>query len=160
MTPTQNEDTALPQLEIVRAATNDPALAKRTMKLGDREFAIVDLPYDDYLLFVAQAQPLIELLMGSLPGVKAAGLLDTLTPATLISYCATSLPEMARIVCSQTDAKITADDVKRLGKSPIALAMLVLAQVEQNGIIAEFRSFFQQMSPLLKALIPAKRPVQ
>lgn len=144
------------QLEIVRAATNDPALAKRTVKLGEREFPVIDLEYDDYMLFMAQLQPLLECVLGSLPGVKSTGLLDTLTPATLVTYCAKSLPEMARIVCSQSDPTVTTAEVKKLGKTPFALAYIVLAQIEQNNIITTVKDFFAQIYPLLKSALSAK----
>jgi hypothetical protein len=144
------------QVEIVRAATNDPSLALRTIKLGDREFPVLDLEYDDYMLFIAQVQPLIEALLGSLPGVKNTGLLDSLTPATLITYCAKSLPEMARIVCAQSDPTITVAEVKKLGKTPFVLATVVLAQIEQNQIITAVKSFFEQIAPLLRAAMQRK----
>ena len=140
----------LSKLSIVRAATNDPALSERKIVLGDRTFPIVDLAYDHYILFLAQLQPLLVGILGSIPGIKTLGLTSTVTPTALIAYCGASLPEMARIVCAQTDPEITVVEVKLLGKTPFKLAELVLAQIEQNHIINDIRDFFVQLAPLLK----------
>jgi len=137
-------------LHIVRAVTNDPSLAERTVVLGDRTFPVLDLPYDQYTLFLAQLQPLLEGLLGTLPGLSGLGLNDALTPAALITYCGKSLPEMARIVCAQSAPEITVAEVKLLGKTPFKLASVVLEQIDQNGIIADIKAFFVQLAPLLK----------
>lgn len=150
------EEKTLTQLEIVRAATNDPALAARTVKLGDREFPVLDLEYDDYMLFMAQVTPLLESLLGSLPGVRNLQLVDTITPSSIISFCGKSLPELARIVCSQSAPAITVAEVKKLGKTPFALALVVLAQIEQNQMITSVKDFFLRIAPLLTAVLPSK----
>ena len=155
MAPTTNEP-KMTQLEIVRAVTNSPALATRTFTMSGRTFEILDLQYDDYMLFMAQLQPLFEALLGALPGVRNMGLLNTLSPATLITYCGKSLPEMARIVCSQSDPDITVAEVKKLGKTPFVLAALVLSQVEQNNIINAVKDFFESIVPLMKAALSQK----
>ena len=137
-------------LHIVRAVTNDPTLAERQVTLGDRVFPVLDLPYDQYILFLAELRPLLEGLMGTIPGLKDLSVVGALTPAALVTYCGNSLPRMAQIVCVQSDPDITVDDVKRLGKTPFKLASVVLAQVEQNAIIADIKAFFVQLAPLLR----------
>lgn len=142
---------AVTQLDIVRAATNDPALAKDTATLGDRTFPLVDLPYDDYIRFLALLQPLLETLTSQLARTAGigTGLASILSPNALVKYCAESLPEMVCIICEQTDPTITVSEVKRLGKTPFALATIVLLQVQQNRIIADITDFFVQILPFL-----------
>jgi len=147
------EQTQTPtKLEIVRAATNAPELSTRTVPLGDREFKVVDLEYDDYLLFMAQLQPLLEGLLGNLPGVRGLGLSSVLSPTDIMRYCGKSLVDMAVIVCKQTDPSVTAEEVKRLAKSPFKLVTVVMAQIEQNNIIGELKDFFNLVLPLLKGI--------
>lgn len=146
----------LSQIDVVRAATNDPLLSDRKVRLGEREFTVVDLEYDAYLEFMAYMKPLLECALSAIPGVAGAGVSELLTPASLVSYCSKELPQMARLVCAQTDPDITVADVKRLGKTPFALAMVVLAQIEQNDMIRVVKDFFVQTAPLLKSLISAR----
>jgi hypothetical protein len=144
-----NTESTLPQLEIVRAATNDPSLATRTVTLGDREFPIVDLPYSEYLAYLTKLQPLIQGVAGRLGAMRGLVEPTELGLGTLMEYCVNDLPEMVQISLRQTDPGITVEQVKKLGKTPFKLAYVVLAQIEQNNIISEVADFFVQMLPLL-----------
>lgn len=134
-------------IEIARAATNDPALATTSVKLGERDFPLMDMPYEDNVKFLAFLQPLLESVAGRMSGVSV----DTgLASAGLMKYCAEHLPEMACMVCKQSDPSITVEEVKRLGKSPVRLASVVAAQMQHDRTINDIVDFFKQMLPLLK----------
>jgi len=154
-TPT-TDTPATPQLtdaQKTRAAVNDPA---DHFILGGRTFKIVDLPYDDYLRFILLMEPLVQMLVQSasqsgkvsIPGME----LDTssISAMGLARYCGDSLPEMVRIICSQTEPEITVEEIKKLGRNPFVLAKIVILQVSQNGIIRDFTDFFAQILPLFK----------
>lgn len=134
--------------DIVRAATNDPAMSTASFKLGERSFPIVDLPYDDYIKFLAFLQPLFDAFATALSGRGSVG--DTLTASDLLKYCASSLPEMVLLMCRQTDKDMTADEVKRLGRNPFVLANAVLAQVTHNSVIEDIKSFFEQITAMMR----------
>lgn len=154
--------TELSQTEVIRAATNAPELSTISVTLGDRAFKVVDLEYDDYMVFLAKLQPLLMSFASAVAGrfgVAAPDLdVSTVNPASVIQYCGQDLPEMACIVCRQTDPGITVDDVKKLGKTPFALAKVVLAQVKQNRVINDLMDFFAQVLPLLTATMSSKSP--
>lgn len=139
------------QKEIVRAATNDPSLSTASFTLGDRTFTIVDLPYDDYIKFFAYLQPLIEKFAGAVTGIAfTTAQADDLSVSGLIKYCSESLPEMVRMMCSQTDPTVTVEDVKKMVRSPFKLAAIVMEQVKANKVIEDMTDFFEQIVPLLK----------
>jgi hypothetical protein len=153
-TPTPIEPTpepALTEAQKVRAAVNDPA---DKFTLGGRVFNIVDLPYDDYLRFIVLLEPLLKGIVGaatssiSIPGMEFSA--STLSASSIASFCGESLPEMVRIICSQTEPDITAKEVKTLGKNPFQLAKVVMKQVAQNGLIKDFTDFFGQILPLIQ----------
>src|SRR6185436_10259233 len=107
----------------VQAALNVPELAQMGFKMGDKEYPILDLPYDDYIQFLALLQPFLEAFTGQL--AKAAGLGDNSGAATatsLIKYCAETLPEMVQIIARQSVPAITVQDVKILCKTPFKMA--------------------------------------
>jgi hypothetical protein len=140
-------DNKITNIEIARAATNDPALAATKVQLGDREFPVMDMSYEDNVKFLAYLQPLLESVAGRVAGISGdAGLAS----AGLLKYCGDALPEMARMVCKQSDPSITVEEVKRLGKTPIRLAGVVAAQMQHDRTIADIVDFFKQMLPLLK----------
>lgn len=148
--------TELTQKEIVRAATNDPVLSEVKVKLGDREFPILDLPYDDYIKFLAHLQPLMEVFLGKIGAIQGVEMpvASSLNAASLVAYCAADLPEMVQIIIAQSDPTVTAEEVKRQGKNPFKLAAIVLEQIQQNRMIADFSDFFLQVLPLMKAAAP------
>lgn len=144
------EETILSQTEIVRAATNDPMLSDDSFTLGDRTFQIVDLAYDDYIMFFTYLQPLFEsFASGITDGVISTG--ANFSVSDLLKHCASSLPNMVCLMCRQTDPYITAEDVKKLGKNPFVLAAAVLKQIRRNRMIEDISDFFEQILPLLKA---------
>lgn len=137
--------------QIVQAATNDPALSEQTAVLGDRTFKIVDLEYDDYLLFLTKLGPLLKGVASGL--LLNQGLGGGLDAASIVEYCSSDLPDLACIVCRQTDKDITPKEIKLLAKSPFRLATLVMAQIHRNDMIAEISSFFQLMLPVMKVAV-------
>ena len=149
------ETKELSSAEISRAFTNDPVLSTDDFQLGDRTFKVVDLGYDDYITFMTMLEPLLSALVGKISaksGLKLPDIdLGTFTISGLTSYCKDSLPEMVRIICSQTDPTITIEEVKTLGKTPFKLAEIVIIQVNRNGIVKEFTAFFGQILRLMKA---------
>lgn len=147
----------LTEREIIRAATNDAALSDRTFQLGDREFKVVDLDYDNYLKFLTLMQPLLEAVAGTIASHRGVALATTgekISVGALIGYCSTQLPEMARIVCSATDPDINISEIKKLAKTPFKLAEVVITQIEQNNIIRDISDFFAQSLRLLQAVMP------
>lgn len=146
----------LSKQEIVRAATNDPSLSQKIVLLGDREFPIVDLPYKDHILFLAKLQPLLEGLAAGVASTLKVPLPGAgLTAAGLLKYCMESLPEMACIVCRQTDPTITPEYVMEKAKSPIQLATIVLKQIEHNNTLTELSDFFVQVIPMINSAMAA-----
>lgn len=141
------DSTSLSKKEITRAATNDPELSEKVVTLKGREFKIVDLPYDEHLKFLTGLEPLIEGISGALTG-DGISAESSFSLSTIVKYCGEAIPEMACIVCKQTDSTLTVDDVKNLG-SPIKLASLVFTQIEQNNMIDEIADFFVQSLQLL-----------
>jgi hypothetical protein len=149
--------TPIKPTDVSRAIVNSP-VAEFT--LGDRTFRLVDLPYDDYLLFASHLTPLLEVVFGSLAGVMDVNVTPktSITAASVIEYAGSSLPELVRIVCSQTDPDISIGEIKKMSlqgspKGPFKLAEIVLKQIEQNKIINDFASFFGQMLPLMKNVL-------
>lgn len=134
--------------EKIRAAVNLPA---DQFQLGDRVFEIKDLPYDDYITFVAYVSPLIDSLVSriaanapvAIPGLQLSG--TTFSALSILTLCKDALPKMVCIMCRQTDPSITEDEVKKLAKRPVVLANAVIKQMQQNGIIKDFTDFFGQM---------------
>jgi hypothetical protein len=144
----------LTEQDKLRAALNLPA---DQFALGDRVFNIVDLPYDDYIHFVNYMTPFLELLVSrvsqkfttvQVPGIEIKP--ETFNAASLITSVGKSLPEMVQIICRQTDPDITIAEVKRLAKKPTVLAVAVMKQIKQNGIIRDFSDFFGQVVGAMK----------
>lgn len=142
--------------EAVKAVINTPELSELKFTLGDKEFKVIDLGYDDYLKFITFLTPMLEVLLGSLASVKGV---RVMTPTTeinaksIITYCGESLPELVCIVCNQTDTSVTKEDVKIWAKSPFTLCHIVLLQIEKNAIISDFASFFAATLPLIKGAL-------
>jgi hypothetical protein len=150
------ETPAVSQHEMVRAALNAPELSEREFKLGDKVYKVIDLEYDDYLMFVELLTPLFEMLQNR--ANEAISVPDiALTPEAgldfkaVLKYCKNDLPELVRIICRQTDPDITVEQIKKAG-NPIKLANIVLQQILQNNMIQEFADFFVQMIPLMRAV--------
>ena len=151
---TPTESPKLSKEEQIQAAVNSPELSEQSFQLGDQTFKIIDLPYDDYLQFVSMLSPLLDAFISKLtPAASIPGInLDSgkVTSAALLKYCGTTLPEMVRIICSQTDPAITVETIKAKGKNPFRLAGIVMQQISRNNIIGDFADFFAQIAPLLR----------
>lgn len=147
---TKVEEPKMSTKEIHRAATNDPELSDNTFVLGERTFTVVDLEYDSYLKFITKLAPLMKAVAGGLLASRGSSVPNMLDPAMLVEMCINDLPELAALVCQQTDKSVTTEEVKRLGKTPFKLAHIVLKQIEQNKIISEISDFFAQMLPLMR----------
>lgn len=145
--------------EAALAAIN--ILSNYTVTLGDKEFKVVNLSYDDYIKFITLLTPMLETFFGSIAsvsGVRLAPSSGVLSPGALIKYAGDVLPELACIVCNQTDPSVTVNDVKLWAqqgepKGPFKLAEVVIKQIEQNKIINDFASFFAQMLPMIKTAL-------
>lgn len=147
-----NKKPEVTAIDTARAFTNSPTLSSNTVTLGDREFTIVDLPYDDYVQFLAHLQPLIEGLVSKLAQVKGINFsADGITGSAILAYCLKSLPEMVRLSLKQTEPDLTIQEIKKLAGTPFKMANVVLKQIEQNHIINEVSGFFVQVAPLLRA---------
>ncbi len=139
--------------QAVKAAVNSPDMSDIGFKLGTREFKVIDLGYDDYLKFITFLTPMLEVFIGSLASVEGVNVLkqsSDIDATSIIKYCGERLPSIVCIVCNQTDPTVTQDDVKKWAKSPFELCNIVLLQIEKNGIISDFASFFAATLPLLK----------
>jgi hypothetical protein len=148
---------SLSEQEILAAATNHPSLSTDEFVLGDRTYKVVSLPYDDYITFLTYLQPFLDGIVGkiadkaevSIPGISLSSPIDA---SAFVRFCGKSLPEMARLICKQTNPDITVDEIKVQAGNPFVLASIVLKQVNKNKMIATFASFFGQLTPLLKSL--------
>lgn len=154
-TNAQAPEVVLTEAQILEAATNSPVLSPDEFQLGDKTFKLVYLPYDDYVQFLGHLQPVLEALVNkkaekagiAIPGIDLSA---SLNPSSILKFCSSSLPEMVRLICKQTDAKITTADIKTLARSPFALATIVLKQVSKNEVLKDFTSFFAQVTPLFR----------
>lgn len=151
---------ALSEKDIIRAATNSPLLANDKFQLGDRVFPVVDLPYDEYVTFISLLSPLFEAMAGAVtakygtdavPGISLDA--SKFNPGLLLKLCALALPDLVHIMARQSDPKITVEDVKKLGSKPTTLAVAVIKQITQNGMIRDFADFFVQMVGVMTAQI-------
>lgn len=151
-------ESTLTNEQINRAAWND---AVEHFTLGGREFKIVDLPYDDYTRFLSYIAPLMEHIVKKMVLSQAAGLAlpdgialepTSFTAFDLLKVCTDNLPQMAQLVCKQTDPFITVEDVKKLAGKPMPLADIIIRQIVQNGMIGDFKDFFERMISMLKAM--------
>jgi hypothetical protein len=149
-TPTVETPSLSPE-QILRAATNDPALSKDTFTLGSKTFKVVDLKYDDYLKFITYLSPLLDAIAKSMLSMtgRVEESEEKFSTSTLFQYCGKELPEMARIVCAQTEPDITPDEVKELAGTPFKLIDVVWAQIVRNKMIDEIAAFFGRMAALL-----------
>ena len=155
-------ETELPTLskeEIVRAALNNPELSNNQFQLGDKTYTIVDLSYDDYMVFISMLQPVIDQLMKGAAGRQGINLngVDvaptSLSTSNIITYCSDNLPRMVQIICRATEPEITIEQIKKDAKNPFKLADIVLQQVIQNNMIRDFATFFRSVLPLMKQTI-------
>lgn len=149
----------LTNTELLRAATNDPALSKTKFTLGDKTFTIMDFKYDDYMKFINYLSPLLDTFIrgmtnGALGLDGFAG--ASFTVQQIFQYCADELPQMALLVARQSDPEVTVDQLKELAGTPFNLAKLCLAQINHNKIIEAFGDFFVQMTQTLKGSLSTK----
>jgi hypothetical protein len=141
---------SLTQQDIARAVTNDPALSTDEVMVGDKVVKIIDLSYDDYCLFMAHLQPLLESVFGQV--AKAAGIdsSSALGVKDLIKYGGNVLPELALLSVRHAYPDMTVTELKALVKSPFKMANIVVKQIEHNQIIQEITDFF---APILPSLV-------
>lgn len=153
-TAPETTEIQISEAEKIRAALNLPA---DQFKLGDRVFSIHDLPYDDYIAFVALSQPLVEVLINkvagrnraiSVPGIELKP--EDINIASIVTTLGKVLPDMVCLMCKQSDPTVTVAEVKTLGRTPFALAVAVFKQIKQNGMIRDFADFFVQLTTMLK----------
>ncbi len=164
--PTPPEDKTLTQEQIIRAATNSPALAEDQFVLGDRTFKIIDLQYKSYLAFMRHLQPLVKMLGELLlreDSILPEGLSLNIQDAPLakifeglLDYCGETLPEMVALICQQTDKTITAEWVEEHAQSPLQLAGIAMQQVAQNNMVEDVVRFFVLLRPMQKMFSSAK----
>lgn len=157
-TETLSPDTKLTATDIHNAVRNE--YPGQSFMLGDREFPIKSLAYDDYLEFVDLARPIVEAVANSLElqsesGDPSIGFNPVnLDFKQLIKLAGTELPRMAWICCKQSDPKISINDVKRLARRPFPLIEIVLLQVKHNELVKEFQSFFPRLGKIIGELVP------
>lgn len=159
VTPTtQPEEQVTPapsEREVIFAATNEPTLSPDEFKLGPKTFKVMNLRYDDYIQFLGYLRPFLEGIGQALvaskgiqvPSISIEG--PSLNIDALFNFCLRDLPDMARIVCSQTDESVTVEQVKEWAGEPFTLCEIVLRQVARNNMIGQFASFFGQLLPIL-----------
>ena len=153
----------LTQQEKMSAALNLPAHAKDTdhFKLGDREFTVLDLNYDDFNEFVGYMQPLFDGIVGTifkkpsqdLPGITLPDS-SAFSFASVLKYCSKDLPKMVVLVCN-TEAKATEDKSKEVTekwvrkhlKDPVEAIEIIMLQVGKNEMISRIGSFFVRFLP-------------
>jgi hypothetical protein len=139
--------------QLVRAALNLPS---DEFELGGRRFKVVDLGYDDYLEFLNLLSPFVDIVVGKITGnISVPGIdldVNNMNSASFIALIGNKLPELATIVCRQTEPSITVEEVKALARKPTALIPPVIKQVTQNGMVKDFTDFFGQVTGILKVV--------
>ncbi len=136
--------------QIAQAATNSPALADAYFDLGPKAYPILDLKYDDYIIFTSLLEPVLLGLVGKFSSSLGMASAASDFSSELVKSLAKDLPQMVRLMCAQSDPSVTVEDVKAWAKSPFQLATLVVRQVERNNIVKDLTDFFFQILPLLK----------
>jgi hypothetical protein len=149
--------TSLTKTEIVRAALNDSTLSRDTFQLGDKTFPIKDLTYDQYTKFLILLSPLADSLISKavgsstqLPGLEGDVDISMFNISDMIRLCGESLPDLALICVHASEPTMTLSQVKELGKTPFALAHIVIAQMARNNMLKDFADFFAQLLPKTK----------
>jgi hypothetical protein len=147
----------------------------KSFELGGREFQLKDLAYDDYVLFVKLASPLVESVIGVVQPVLSAAEdgspelikdfkidMSAIDVDTMADMAGHNLPIMAHLVCKQSAPQITLNEVKELAMSrknktrgPFAMLEIVLRQVAHNKLIEEFAEFFPRLGSLVGDLVPS-----
>jgi hypothetical protein len=157
----------LTQQEKTSAALNLPAHAKESehFKLGDREFTVLDLNYDDFMEFIGYMQPLVDSIASGfagalfkkpsqdLPGITLPNP-SAFSIGSVIKYCAKDLPKLVVLVCN-TEARqkedksleVTEKFVRKHLKDPMQAVEIVMLQVNKNEMISRIGSFFVQYLP-------------
>lgn len=156
-TSTPNATVTLTKEQITSAALNDSTLSRKTFTLGDRTFPLKDLTYDQYNKFLLLVAPLADGLIGKIGDkIKATELgltgldVSLFSVKDVLSYCGEALPELALIAVQTSDPTMTIAQVKELGKTPLKLAEVVVAQMVHNNMIKDFADFFGQILPYFK----------
>jgi len=138
-------ETELTQSQIVGAALNDPEFSEHEVEFGGVKYKLVDLPYEDYVKFLALLQPFLEAMiskvMGGNKSVESVG--------DLITHCADAIPQMAHLALRQVDPDMTVSRIKEIGKTPFRIAPVVIKQIENNNVIKDISDFFVQILPLM-----------
>ena len=126
-------------------ATNSPVLSETKVVLGTKEYKLVHLPYRDYVQFICLIEPAIK-------GFFSGSILieDTLEASSIIRPLLDVLPELVWLCLKQTDPSITVEQIMKYGKTPTALANIVIAQIKHNNMIQDFSDFFKQATQLVK----------
>lgn len=127
-----------------------------------RQFPIRDLGYDDYLSFIRLIKPVIESAMGAIElkpnelGEVTMSLGEgNFDVGALLDMADDELPRLALICCRQSDASMTVQQVKELGRRPMDLIEIVLKQAKHNQLVEEFASFFPRIVASLSDLAPS-----
>jgi hypothetical protein len=161
------ETPELTQQEKLSAALNLPAHAKDTehFKLGDREFTVLDLNYDDFMEFIGYMQPLVDSIASGFAGAllkKPSQDLPGITlpnPASfsfgsIIKYCSKDLPKLVVLVCNtearqkeEKSLEVTEKFVRKNLKDPIQAVEIIMLQANKNQMISRIGSFFVQYLP-------------
>lgn len=132
--------------QITAAVTNDPEFSEHEIEFGGKTYKLVDLPYDDYIKFLALLQPFLEALTSKL----ISGSMSDIGFGDLIKHCGDALPKMAYYALKQVDEDITESYIKQVGKTPFRIAPVVLKQIEKNNVIGDISDFFVQILPLIQ----------
>lgn len=151
------KDKTLTTSDIAKAVSNT---GYGTFEIGDRTFEIRDLDYDSYVEFCDLARPIISAVASGFDITQTNGEVGlnfspmSLDFSAIMKSCANELPRMAWLCCRQADPKITEGTVKNLARRPHILLEVILMQIKQNNIIAEFQDFFPRLATLLTDLAP------
>jgi hypothetical protein len=154
---------ALSTSDIGRALRNDgvASFALTNERTGEsRTFERKDLGYDEYIEFCELARPIIAAVSGAMDINSVGGEVQIgfnpigLDYGELLKLAGKELPKMAWLCCHASDPKIKVDDIKRLGRRPLVLLEVVLAQIQHNQIVQEFADFFPRIAKALENLAP------
>lgn len=130
------------KMQIAQAVSNS---SEEVFELGDREFKLRDLCYDDYIEFVEHMSPFIEKVM-------KATMSDNMDISGFVKFAGKGLPRMVWLMVHKQDETITEEWIKEAAKTPYALAELAFKQVVKNRMIEEFARFFASLSQKVASL--------
>lgn len=132
-----------------------PDYEERTFEV--RSFFESKDSYDKGTEFLVLASPALMRLLGlgaasnsPIAQIDPGAALQSMDATSLIRDLASALPELTALSCQMTDPDMTAEDVKRLVKSPVSPGMIkaVILQIKKDNLLQSFMEMQKELSGL------------